>query len=56
MQTTTNFQLPFPELVDEADGPAQIEALAQRLDVTIAPLIDWARCSCGPPPWRPPPT
>jgi hypothetical protein len=34
-QQTPNFQIPFPEPADPADVPADLEALARRLDVLL---------------------
>lgn len=39
MGTTTVFALPYPELTDPADVPADIKKLAQRLDLLVAPAL-----------------
>ena len=39
MGTTTRLQLPYPELTDPADVPADLKELAERLDAVAAPSI-----------------
>src|SRR3954470_18897750 len=38
MGTTTNYSLPYPELTDEPDGAAQIQALATAVDTELDAL------------------
>lgn len=39
MGTTPKYQLPYPELTDPPDGPAQIKALAQATETAITPAV-----------------
>jgi hypothetical protein len=39
MGTTPVFALPYPELTDPADVPADVKKLAQRLDVILGPAL-----------------
>lgn len=39
MGTTPKYGLPYPELTDPPDGPAQIKALALAIETTLGPVI-----------------
>lgn len=43
MGNTTNYAIPYPELSDAPDGAAQMRALAEKVDASIAAGLKWAR-------------
>lgn len=40
MGTTANYQIPYPELTEPPDGPAQMKALTQRIDTLLKTVND----------------